>query len=194
MLYKGYNDYELIYMVRENDDSSRGILYDKYSSILKNIAYEYYCKFKNYGYDYEDFLQEAYISFEKSIINYDENSGVLLYTFVTVCVKRALISFCRLISNEKYNVSGENVVPIDDVPISDYKSDVEGILEYYDLEDKIKDIMYGLPIEIGCIMELRLNNFTFYEISSLLDISVSTVEFRNRKVKRELKNLLSYLR
>ena len=42
MKYKQYNDYELIYMVRENDDSSRDILYQKYIPIIHHLANNFY--------------------------------------------------------------------------------------------------------------------------------------------------------
>ena len=32
------NDYEIIYMIRENDDIARNIMFDKYMPIVKNIA------------------------------------------------------------------------------------------------------------------------------------------------------------
>lgn len=193
MLYRGYNDYELIYMVKENCDDYRGILYDKYSSILKSISYEYYSKFKNYGFDYDDFLQEAYIAFERAIIKYDDNNGALFYTFVVLCVRRSLISFCRSITNNKH-ISCDNLVSIDEISITDSKYDVDNLFDYFELVDKIKNILYSLPIEISTIMELRLNNFSFSEISILLDLPVSTVEFRNRRVKKEVNRLLSTLR
>ncbi len=193
MLYKGYNDYELIYMVKENSDDCRNILYDKYSSILKKISYEFYSKYKNYGYDYDDFLQEAYIAFEKAIIKFDEMNGAIFYTFVILCVRRALISFCRSISNMKYNISSDNTISIDDIPISDIKSDIRNVIEFSELEHKIRELIFSLPFDISIIMELRINCFTFLEISTLLDLPVSTVEFRNRKVKKELLKLLDSL-
>ena len=52
MDYKKYNDYELVYMVRENDDISQDILFKKYDPILRKIAGEYHSKFKSNGYEY----------------------------------------------------------------------------------------------------------------------------------------------
>ena len=194
MNYKSYNDYELIYMVRENDDDSRNILYEKYSPILKNIASEFYYKYSVYGYEFDDFLQEAYIAFEKAIIKFDEINGAAFYTFCLLCVRRALISFCRDISNDKRNISSEKLVELDNLSVTDIKSNVIDYIDYLYLEKRIKDLMYSLPFEISCIMELRLNGFSFFEISSLLDVSISTIEFRNRKIKGKLMDLLSNLR
>ena len=62
MNYKKYNDYELIYMVRENDDISKNVLFDKYLPVIKNMANNYYTKLKGYNCDYDDFFQEAMIA------------------------------------------------------------------------------------------------------------------------------------
>ena len=71
MNYKNYNDYELIYMVREKDDYSEDILLKKYLPVIKSISSEYYLKYKNYCCEYDDFLQEAMIGFQKALVSYD---------------------------------------------------------------------------------------------------------------------------
>lgn len=190
MINKKYNDYELIYMVRENDDNSRNILYEKYLPILKRLASEFYHKFKNYGFDYDDFLQEAYISFEKAIIRYDDVNGILFYSFAILCVRRGLVSFCRGLSSSRY-ISSDNMLDLDDVSISDEKADIGKITEESEVEGVFKSLILELPFDISCILELRLNNFTYSEISNLLNIPISTVEFRNRKVKRAVYDCLT---
>ena len=51
MNYKNYNDYELISMVRENDEFSYYSLFEKYKPIVKNISKEFYDRYSDYGYD-----------------------------------------------------------------------------------------------------------------------------------------------
>ena len=114
MNYKNYNDYELIYMVREKDESSNEILYEKYNPIIRNITYEYYRKYSVYGYDYDDFLQEGYIAFQNALCKYDENKDCLFYTFVVFCLRRSLGTFCRKISTRSKNLSNTEFVNIDD--------------------------------------------------------------------------------
>lgn len=191
MLNKKYNDYELIYMVRENDDNSRNILYEKYLPILKKLASDFYHKFNNFGYDYDDFLQEAYIAFEKAIIKYDDINGILFYSFAILCVRRGLVSFCRGLSSSKYNILSDNLLNLEDISISDEKADIDKITDEAEIEDVLKSLILELPFDISCILELRLNNFSYSEISNLLNIPVSTVEFRNRKVKRAVYDCLT---
>lgn len=190
MNYKQYNDYELVYMVRENDDYSRSLLYDKYLPLLKKISYEFYSVYKRYGYDYDDFLQEAMLAFERAIIKYDDKQETLLYTFVNVCVRRSLITFCRNISNDRNNLPMDSFLDISKTSISD-KVNIDEMFECKELEELCKKVILDLPMENSTVFELKINGFTYREIGVLLDIPSSTAEFKNRKAKSYFKKILS---
>ena len=190
MNYKNYNDYELIYMVRENDDYSKDILYKKYEPLIKKLASEYYNNFSNYGYTYDDFYQEALISFQRSLSLYDENQDSLLYSFVNLCIRRNLQSFCRNISNNKSNLFITNSIDIDNCSIKDVSSEISNHIDYLEFQSICKKVIYDLPILSSAILELRLNGFTYREIGVLLDIPSSSVEFRSRKGRNLLRKLL----
>ena len=124
MQYKKYNDYELVYMVRENE-LSKDLLYRKYQPLLRKISEEFYRQYKYYGCDYEDFLQEANIAFEKAIINFDDSKESLFYSFVDLCVKRRLISFSRNISNSKKNISAHYYIDINETIEKTHANEIE---------------------------------------------------------------------
>ena len=190
MNYKEYNDYELVYMVRENDDECTNILYDKYMPILKKIAYDYYQKFNTYGYDYDDFLQEAFISFQKALVSFDESKNSLFYSFVVLCVRRNLMSFCRNISSKKSNLSNYYLLNIEDVSIIDSDSDIMKNIHQLEIYNIFRDVIFEFSLEVSSIMELRINGFSYREISSLLDIPSSSVEFKSRKARKRLQQKL----
>ncbi len=187
MNYK-HNDYELIYMVREHDDLSQDLLYEKYLPIIKNIAKEFYKNYNNYGYDYDDFFQEGLIAFQKAIINYNENKNALFYTFSVLCIRRSLLTFCRNISSSKKNQIVSDFVPIDDYSglCLDAKSNIDSIVSETEIMEISRKIILELPFENSCIFELKLNGFTYREIGVLLDLPSSTVEFKNRFSKKKL--------
>lgn len=191
MKYK-QNDYELIYMVRENDDNCRDRLYEKYLPVIKNIANEFYQKFSTFGYDYDDFVQEAMIAFQKSIINFDEAKDTLFYTFTVICIRRSLLTFCRNISNTRKNISNKNYLSIDEYEniLLDVNSDIDSICDAHEIFEISRKIIMNLSFENGCIFELRLNGFSYREIGTLLDMPVSSVEFRNRTAKRKFERLV----
>ena len=139
------------------------------------------------------FFQEALIAFQKSIINFNEEKETLFYTFTVLCIRRALLSFCRNISNKTKNVSNNNYVSIEEYDniFLDQKADIEMISNDYEIEKILKELIISLPFENSCIFELRLNGFSYREISILLDLPTSTVEFKNRSAKRKLEQLLN---
>ncbi len=190
MNYKKYNDYELIYMVRENDDDSHDILFKKYYPIIKRIAYEYYSKYSEYGFDYDDFVQEGIISFQRAIDNFDEKKDIMFYTFVLVCIRRGLMTFTRSASSTKNKIFSEHEEV--DEGIMDIDSDVSNIYDKLLFEDIFKKAIYDMESDFSTVLELKINGFTYKEIGSLLSVPVSSVEFRCRKIRaylsKELKN------
>ena len=185
MDYKNYNDYELIYMVRENSSDSKDILYRKYQPVIKSIAREFYKNFKYYGYEYEDFLQEAEFFFEKAIVQYDDNKGMLFYSFVDLCVRRGLINFCRNISNDKKNRPLYCYIDIGECNIPDINNDVNNFINECDLHKLINKLKFKLSLNDSSILELRLNGFSYREIAILLSTTSSYVEYRIRKIRKE---------
>ena len=190
MDYKKYNDYELVYMVRENDDESKSILFEKYDPIIRKIASNFYTNFKGYGSDYEDFYQEALIAFQHALVTYDDSKDSLFYTFSTFCIKRSLQSYCRNISSNKVSGLISNFVDIDCYEIEDKNSSIEKNIDYENYKNICKKVIYDLPSESSAIIELRLNGFTYREIGTLLDIPNSSVEFKSRKRRILLKKKL----
>ena len=189
MNYKNYNDYELIYMVRENDSFSKDMLYEKYYPIISSITSEFYSKYKDYGYEYEDFYQEALYAFNKSIVLYDESKDTLFYTFMNICVKRHLLSFSRNISGKGIKNYVNSFVEIEKCEIEDEKSNIEKILESEDIKVMCKNFIYDTSLSIldTSILELKLNGFTYKEICKLLDMPNSTVQFKLRRIKNSLR-------
>ena len=186
MDYKNINDYELIYMVKENDDDSLECLFNKYTPIIKSISNEYYQKYNSYGYDYDDFLQEANIAFYNAYLAFRESMDVLFYTFVTVCIRRRLLTFCRNITNNSKNISFNQTVDVERYDIVDDKADMDLFMRETEIEQLLHDYILNLPLNYSSVFELRLNGFGYKEISCLLDIPSSTVEYRFRHIKNNL--------
>ena len=188
MDYKKLNDNELIYMVQENDEDSTSLLLKKYYPIIFRLSHEYYNKYYYSGYELDDFYQEALSAFYRAINTYNSTKDVLFYTFVVVCIKRALSSFVRVVNSNNKKIN-------DDVDIGKLEYCVEDIREnpnirdsFKGLENIIREVIFNLSLEAGAILELKINGFTYKEISILLDIPMSSVEFKSRRARRLLRN------
>ena len=187
MDYKKYNDYELIYMVREKDDTSYGTLFHKYLPIIKRIASDYYKSYCDYGYDLDDFVQEGYLGFQNAILSYDEHKDVLFYTFVSLCIKRRILTFCKRITCDKKNIRNTELVDCDTVPIEDSTIHIEYDSLCREMVSEIWDVVYSFSLEYTCVFELRFNHFQYQEIESLLDIPVRRAEFMMRRMIQKIR-------
>ena len=187
MVYKDINDYYLIDMICENDELSYGMLFDKYRPLIKKIASNFYRNYKNYGYEYDDFLQEGYLGFYKALKKFNLNKSVLFYTFVSLCVNRQLISFVNKIASKAYNYI---LLPLDEYDL--IYTGVKENNDYY-LEELINEVINESSIEDASVFELRYNNFSYKEIEVLLDIDYAQAEYRYRKLKLLLKDKIDSL-
>ena len=77
---KKYNDYELCYLIKDNNDKALEIMISKYSPIVKSYANRYKDYVKDTSIEYEDLLQEGYIGLYKAIQNYKDDK-YLFYTY-----------------------------------------------------------------------------------------------------------------
>ena len=187
MNYKNYNDYELISMVRENDEFSYYSLFEKYKPIVKNISKEFYDRYSDYGYDYDDFIQEGYVGFQNALNKYDSSKGVLFYTFVELCIRRRLLSFTKNITLPKRNISNKYFVSLDDLDVGDNSVSLNDELDYEDTMNTIKDVLYSLDLKYTAPFELKMNNFSLKEISILLEVSINSVSYRVNLVRDEIR-------
>lgn len=187
MDYKDLNDYEVVYMVRENDDDAREIIFNKYIPIVKKIASNYLSYAKLARIEYDDLVQEGLIALNIAINRYNEKTGPLFYTFVSVCVERRIIAYCRLMSSSKHYalnsaLSDENLYGVcDDKTPEFYFSESCVEREFI----RFKNLF---NFNESCIFELRYNGFSYKEISSLLDIPITTIDGRLYKIRKILQN------
>lgn len=187
MDYQKKNDYELLYLANEQDEDSLKILLEKYDSILKSISSKYYKKYKYIGIMYDDLLQEAKISFVKALKSFNDDKS-LFYSYVSLCVERHLISFCKShnsLKNYPLNTSlcdtvleyGEN-----------YHSEViENILLENERFFECKNL---LKFDQSIVFELKYNGFSYKEIAKLLDLNKSTVDGRISMIRKKIRNSL----
>lgn len=187
MKYKDINDYYLVDMICESDDVSYDTLFNKYRPLIRNVAYKFYNQYRDFGYEYEDFIQEANVGFYKALKYFNANKDVLFYSFLSLCITRQLISFVNKISlhQSNYILLSNDEYDFDVL----FRDDFE-FLKSYDIDCLIKEVIYDGPLDYSCVFELKINNFTYWEIQELLDMNFSQAEYRYRKMRLLLKSKL----
>ena len=177
------NDNELIYMINDNNDEYRYILFNKYKPIIYSIANDYYIKFKYLNLDFDDLIQEGMIGFNNAINTY-KNKDSIFYTYSSICIKRNIISYIRSYTAKKNSILNNalddsfynNCIVFDDNIF---------LSEMYEYEFVfLKNIFRYNDYNV---FELKYNGFSNREISLLLDLSMSKVNKTIYKIKNILR-------
>lgn len=199
--YRQYNDYELIYMVGENNEDAFSVLYDKYQPLLKKYAGQYYQFYKHYGIEYEDLCQEAYLAFDRAIRYYRDDGETLFYTFLCITVRSRILNYVKGFQAKKNSVyldaySLDQVAFGSDQCLGEYLEDPSALdpeKEYSRSEISMQVHQFCLDLDDsnGQIFELYWNGFSNSEISDLLGIDLTKVLLSLRKIRRLLRNYLS---
>ena len=181
MKYK-INDNELIYLIKEKDEYSIKLLFNKYKPIVYKLCSTYYIKVKKYGIEFNDLIQEGYYALYKASCTYNSYSDVKFYTYFCNCIRNHLSSFYRNISVKKYSILN-NSCSIDDINYNNYYVEKNYIFEM----DNFVNIKNLFSFNYSIVFELRYNGFNYKEIARLLDLPLSTIDGRLCKIRKTLR-------
>lgn len=187
-----HNDYELMYLVSEDNEKALEVIIEKYQPVVKKIAYHYLLSCNDIKLEYEDLVQEGEIGLIKAIKAYNSNNKNLFYTFALLCIKRSILSYINKSFTNK-NLSLIKAISVDNNSYLDSLIEYNEPLDYVEDNDYYREIVAFkclLDFKDSLIFELRYNSFTYLEISNLLDISEKEVDNRMLKIRNKLKKYL----
>ena len=198
-MYKNVNDYELLYLISENDECAYNDIYTKYKEIAKIEAKKAYKKCKYLGISVDDLYQVGQLGLTKAITNYKESEGILFYTCASVYINKEIQTFIRDKQRHKHNILSDSIsldkeLDMDGTTLFEIYSCDEDVQNNYDSYlkcKKILDFKYYFPSFYSQIYELRLNGFTNQEIATLLDVKYKKIDNALIKIKNLLKKNLN---
>ncbi len=194
--YLNLNDYEVMYMIGENDEIAKDLMFKKYSPIIRKEATMLYKCAKRVGLEMDDLIQEGYLAVSSSMKRYDPNKEVLFYTYVMAAIRRKMLNLIRISSAGKHtclndSVSLDQTVTEDNSNLLSFIEDKKSIkphdeVVYKELSDFLKNKLYEFNLEYASILELKINGFKSSEIATLLSISRYSVTSILSRIRRKL--------
>lgn len=194
------NDYELLYLISENNEEAKELFYRKYKPIIEVKARKFVKYVESKGYDYNDLIQEGMIGLSKAIKDFSEQKDVQFTTFANICIERQIFSFMRNISAGRHKILNDSlsfdtttnsygkplINLLDDKNINPETTFIESE-EKEDLYNEIVSVLNEKEIEV---FELRSKGFSYKEISSLLNITEKSVGKYIEKIKNKINKML----
>lgn len=196
MRYKGVNDYELLYLVGENNEEVYNSIYAKYKPLIHRMAKTLCENYKSALVEYDDLFQEGMYGLNNAIKSFNGKSGSLFYTLAKLCISREMNGYVAKMLRGK-NMILSSAVSFD-TPISkngfvvedtlySHDDSVELQFESIEMEKYILDLKYELKDEYMPVYELRLNGFSNAAIANLLDLRYKDVDNYLRSIKKTLR-------
>ena len=195
------NDYELLYMISENDEDANSEIFKKYEPVITKYARKYEKLVEGKGIDYNDLFQEGLIGLNSAINNYKNQKNIKFSTFAFMCIERKILSAVKKVNRKKHSILNESFSI--HYQLSDEKSEFEDILPYdkSGIEDilvmnenkelffeKINSTLSKLEKKV---YELRLRGYTQDEMALELNKSLKSIESALFRMKIKIKNILN---
>lgn len=199
MDYKGFNDYELISYVRENNEEANEIMFQKYRPLIENASRRIlkYCKYS--GLEFNDLVQEGMIGLSSAINNFEESKEASFYTYAKTCIERRLISAVIGSQRQKHRLLNESMsfeiynddneqVEYDKVLIDNSYNPESIALDYekeVELVDSIKSLLTDFEQQV---FELKISGFNYREIAEVLDKEPKAIDNALNRIKNKIKD------
>ena len=192
-MYRDLNDYEVLYLIKENDEENYDIIYKKYKPLVYKIARKYQKIYKPFGYEIEDIMQIGYMALFKAVDTFKTDES-MFYTYLVHVIENAIFEEIRRNNTLKKKVLNESfsydiLIPntnntyLDIIP--DLDSEIK-VLENEENENRFIILKNTLPFDVSCVFELIFNGYRIEEIMILLNITESKIKECFRVIKRQL--------
>lgn len=189
----------LLIRLKEGDESARDKLIEHNLRLVVFLAKKY----ESAGYDIEDLVSIGSIGLIKGINTYKIDKNIKLATYASRCIANEILMFLRKNKRRKTEISFEDALNYDSEGNELHLEDILGtdedvvIKEFENSMDKkmLANEINKLDPRDKQIMILRygLNNteeYTQKEVAEMLGISQSYISRIEKKVIKNLKNLL----
>lgn len=161
-------------------------------------------KYENTGYDIEDLVSIGSIGLIKGINTYKIDKNIKLATYCSRCIGNEILMFLRKNKNKKAEISLEDALNYDsdgnELHLEDVLGSDENIVEDEILHNNDINLLKKEILKIGGrdgqIIRMRYGinekrEYTQKEVAEILGISQSYISRIEKKIIRNLKNLLN---
>lgn len=193
------DDYELLYMVCEDNEDAVSTIFKKYEPVIDYYARKYVKLVDGKGLDYNDLYQEGLIGLDSAIKTYKDQKNIKFSTFAFVCIKRKIMSAIRKANRKKHSILNESYS-------IDYKLDDNNSFDNLisNKERSIEDLLVGKEQAVffnkkieECltkfekqVYELKVYGFSSEEISKTLNKTMKSIESVLFRIRVKLRKIL----
>ncbi len=186
------NDYELVYLAKENDEIAIDLLYKKYYKLIYHMVKKY-AAFNSQNEDV--FFNEANLTFYRAVITYKDSNTFA--TYLSRCLYSSMSNCYKALNRKKSKILNEALYILDDDTdnsniIVDHTYDPQRILLEEEACRILKDkIIAELSWKEELVFELKIQNYSPKEIAEITDNNLKTVYNIIKRIRNKIVKLAS---
>lgn len=201
--YSNLTDEQIIFQIKQGDESSLTYLLDKYRELVNVKVGKYFM----IGAEREDIVQEGMIGLFKAIKNYDNNKQSSFKSFANICIERQLITAIKS-SNRQKHIPLNSYLSLNTAAYDNNDDDSVELIDTFDsktIEDPLETIMkkeYYKEVEKAVnknlskfekqVLDRFVKGESYVTIAEKLDSPVKSVDNAIQRIrKKAIKNMFS---
>ncbi len=197
------SDFELIYLINEQDDIALEELISKYKGLMNSFCHQFRELFHE-DFDEHELFQLTLLSMYQAVLTYDEKHQCSFVTYLKVIMQRDILLYARSLQSSKKKAN-RNAISLDERVKEEDGLYLVDLIEnnqpsfnpadhFWAKEEKKK--LLALMKEEGeddeKVMMMWIEGYTYQEIAEKLHLSNKQVEYKLRKIRKKLKGLIDY--
>ena len=182
-----YNDYELLYLIRQKNDMAFALLMKKYEEIAVMLMKKYSRTYK-IGISEDDYLQMARIKLLQSINEYREDQEASFYHYFCNVFHNLLIDLYRHSLREKHIVSLDSCIQEEEGSyclLDIMEKPNESFYVSYEFQHRVNSRKETLSSLEKRILDLRALGYTYQQIADTLHIKAKKVDNTLQKIRKD---------
>lgn len=194
------NDYELLYLISEENEDANELIYKKYDPVISFYAKKYVPYISGKGLDYNDLYQEGLIGLDQAIRSYKDQKEIKFSTFAFLCIKRKIYTAIKNANRKKHSILNDSYpidysVEEDKLGLSNVVSDnYMGIDELLVTKENSELIFKLLNERLTQfekqVYQMKINEFSYEEIALALNKSVKSIDSSLFRIRQKIKKIM----
>lgn len=195
---KYINDYELIYLVVQGDDTALNELINKYKGMMYKILHAYRELLKD-KFDANELYQITLISLYHAVLSYNENMECTFMTYFKLIADRDILAYIRVLNRDRSRANlnsisldqvvkeTDNVYLVDMVENNQRDFDPEDLLNRKELETLILKELASFTPQEQQVFWLWYSGYRYDEIAIISHYDEKKISYLLSKIKKKLK-------
>ena len=196
------SDYELLYLIHQNDEDSLALLLKRYHTTIWGIVHSACPSPVPQGVDKDDCYQEGCLGLLDAVNAYRDDKNSSFAAFARVCIERQVRCYLRKTRSHSYRIlskaqsldapifeDDDDLTLMDVVSVENHSMDPVYSTHVLWAQDQIPLIKEGLPDDQWKIYHMHALGYSYKEIASSCELREKDVDNTIQKIRRKIRSL-----